>query len=379
MKPDRTRVQGLFLFVVFLFLFSCSSEVKQDVIAHPVAKNNSYASYFKIRKEDDCTVLTTYLNFEKSDSVVYALYRNEKPGVKADAYVKLPVTNVACLGSIFVGMVNRLQMPETIRAVDNIDFICNPSIRYLHAEGSIKELSKAGQLNIESTLNSGVEVLFVNPGGEKKRDLDERLLNAGIVPVICADYFETHPLGRAEWIKALALFFGKESAADSLFIDTEAKYLALKKSTDTCRLRPTAFTEMKTGDTWFVAGGKSSMSRFLSDAGADYLWKDNGKVNVTGLNMEEVIVKALGADYWINLHLSQSAADILKADTRYGQFKAFKTGNIYNNNAILSPKGANSYWEDGLCNPDEILADLVSIFHPNLHPGHRLKYYRKLQ
>lgn len=378
MKQDRTKVPGLFLFVALLF-FSCSNEVEDNFVSQAAAEKNKYASYFKIQNNGDHSVLTTYLNFEKTDSVVYVLYKEHKPDRNGDAFVKTPANDVACLTSVFVGFLNRLEVLQEIRAVDNIDFICNAQLLYLHAEGSVKELSKSGQLNIEQTLMSGVTTLFVNPGGDKNRDLDKRLLEAKIVPVICADYFEEHPLGRAEWIKVFGLFFGLEKRADSLFAVTEKNYLALKQSTDTCRYKPSVFTELKTNDTWFVAGGKSSLARFFSDAGADYIWKDNGKVNVTALNMEQVVQKALHADFWINLHLANSADDILRADKRYGEFRAFKMGNLFNNNAWQNPKGGNAYWENGLCNPDEILADLVSIFHPNLQAERKLVYYKQLK
>ena len=46
------------------------------------------------------------------------------------------------------------------------------------------------------------------------------------VPVVInAEYLEKHPLGRAEWIKFMALFFNKEKKADSVFVVIEKEYL----------------------------------------------------------------------------------------------------------------------------------------------------------
>ncbi len=374
----RLRKPVLF-FGLLLFLFSCSEE-KEKVDVPFSAVENKYASYFKIYKRDRYTLLVTFLNAEKTDSAVYALFKGEKPELQSEIHgIQIPVQNVACLSSVFVGFLNRLEAISAIRAVDNMDFVSNQQLLDLSAKGSIKELAKNGPLNIEQTLTCGVNVLFTNPTGDKKKDIDARLLGANITPVVCADYFENHPLGRAEWVKAMSLFFGKEEMADSLFAETERKYFALKASVDTVSYKPTVFTELKTNDTWFVAGGKSSLAQFLADAGADYLWKDNGKVNVTALNMEQVIEKALNADYWINLHLSNMPSEILEKDKRYGEFKAFKTRNLFNNNRRLNLSGGNDYWETGLCNPDEILADLVNIFHPDLQPVKELKYYKQLK
>jgi len=369
------------LFFTILFFWSCDPKgEKQDPPSLNSPEQNKYASWFKIHRNSDHSLLITYLDTERTDSVTYVLYKGKKPETYAKAYcIKTPVAKAACLTSVFVGFLNRLGVLPQIAAVDNLDFISDPYVLQNAAKGEVKELSKNGQLNIEATLLSGVQVIFTNPSGDVKKDLDQRLISTGITPVVCADYYENHPLGRAEWIKVFALFFGLEDKADSLFSATEKKYLALKQSADTCKYRPTVFTELKTNDTWFVAGGKSSPAQLLADAGADYIWKDNGKVNVTALNMEQVIQKALHADYWLNLHTSHSAAEILAFDKRYGEFKAFRNGNLYNNNAKLNAKGGNSYWENGLSNPDEILSDLVHIFHPNLQPGKELTYYKQLK
>lgn len=39
----------------------------------------------------------------------------------------------------------------------------------------------------------------------------------GIPLIECADYMETSPLGRAEWMKFYGILIGKKALADSLF------------------------------------------------------------------------------------------------------------------------------------------------------------------
>ena len=371
---------SLFFAVVFFF-FSCGEQKKKESkfqLNH--SEKNSYASYFKIYKQNDFSVLVTYLNIDKTDSAVYVLYGEKKPELNFPVYyVQTPIKKVACLSSVFVGFLDKLNVLNTVIAVDNGDFISNSFIQQQIEEKQVKQISKNGQLNLEETLMSEVHIIFTNPTGDAKRDFDKRLTDIGIIPVVCADYFENHPLGRAEWIKALSQFFGKENKADSVFNSIKENYLSLKRSADTCKYKPTVFTEVKTNDAWFVAGGKSSLAQLLNDAGADYLWKDNNKTAATALNMEQIIQKALTADYWINLHLCNTADELLKMDNRYAEFYAFKKRNLYNNNALLNKTGGNAYWEYGLCNPDEILKDLIKIFHPNLQADYKLKYYKQLK
>jgi iron complex transport system substrate-binding protein len=44
----------------------------------------------------------------------------------------------------------------------------------------------------------------------------------------------------------------------------------------------------------------------------------------------------------------------------------------------MGPGGGNEYFETGPAHPDRILADMISIFHPELLPDHELYYYQKL-
>ena len=368
------------IFCIVLISFSCNQQEKvQSAFVLNAPQENSYAAYFKIYKQQDLSLLVTYLNVNKTDSVVYAIYQGKKPVLDFPVYfIETPVKKVACLSAVFVGFLDKLNVLNSIAAVDNADFISNPLIKQKTEEKQIKQLSKSGELNIEETIMSGATILFINPSGNKAKDLDKRLIDAKIIPVICADYFEQHPLGRAEWIKALSLFFSKENYADSVFQNIDKEYNSLKTSVDTCKYKPSVFTEIKTGDAWFVSGGKSSVAQLLKDAGADYVWKDTDKTETVAFSMEQVIQRSLGADYWINLHLCNTKSDLLNLDKRYAEFNAFKKGNLYNNNALLSKDGINGYWEYGLCSPQEILRDLIKIFHPNLQADHQLKYYKQI-
>ena len=75
----------------------------------------------------------------------------------------------------------------------------------------------------------------------------------------------------------------------------------------------------------------------------------------------------------------QSIGELIAFDDRFGELDVLRQGNIYNNNARMSPEGGNDYWESATLRPDLILADLISIFHPNLMRDHSMFYYRKLK
>lgn len=58
---------------------------------------------------------------------------------------------------------------------------------------------------------------------------------------------------------------------------------------------------------------------------------------------------------------------------------AVRQQGVYNNNRWLSEGGRNHYWEEGMAEPQILLADLVRIFHPGVLPHHELKYFQSIR
>ncbi len=196
---------------------------------------------------------------------------------------------------------------------------------------------------------------------------------------IVAEYLESSPLGRAEWLKFTALFFNQEAQAEQVFGTIAEDYNALVQITQDLELRPTVFTGFSYDGTWYMPGGKSYVAQLLRDAGATYLWAEIDQTGSLPLDFEAVYDRAARADFWVNVSQDwQSQGDAIAADPRYGEFFALQAGHLFNNNARLNATGGNDYWEGGLINPHLVLADLIKILHPELLPDHELVYYQPL-
>lgn len=378
------------IFLLTLLLFqSCSNDNKDEVqvkfsVSDIRISSLKYARRFNTSQGSNHRTLYLLGNRETNDTTAtFILYSRSqpKPDLGNDVfYVATPVNNIACMSSVYAAMLTRLGLQDKIIAVDNSDYYNNQFIIDGVASQKIKEIGKGPQISVEQTLVLNPELLLMFGMGNPKKDADEKILNSGIPVAITLDHLEEHPLARAEWIKFIAAFFGKEKQADSLFNITEQNYLSLKKMADTVKYKPTVLTEIKYADAWYVPGGKSFMAYFLKDAGANYIWKNENKFGSIALNFEEVYLKAKDADFWLNLFINvNSKKDLLAFDERYNMFKPFKTGNLYNNTKRSNTKGYSDYYENGLSNPDELLKDFIKIFHPDLLPDHQLKYYKKIE
>lgn len=332
---------------------------------------------------DSCKVLFIYGKRDSRDTTAtFVLYKGDHQphlAFKNSYYINIPVKNIACLSSVYASMLNKLNLMDKIVAIENVDYYNDEFIINKVRSKQIIEIAKSPEIDLEKTLMLNPGLLLTFGMGNPKDDVHEKILSSKIPVAVTLDHLEEHPLARAEWIKFIAAFFDRSDLADSLFLMTENKYVQLKKLTDTIQQRPSVLTEIKYADAWYVPGGKSFMAHLLRDAGSDYLWKDENQTGSIALNFEQVYEKAGDADYWLNLFVNiNTKKDLLAFDERYALFKAFKSGQLYNNTLHANDKGYSIYWADGMTNPDELLADLIAIFHPQLLPQHQLKYYKKI-
>lgn len=375
--------------VYMLFLYSCKNENKQSETVFSGLRNDTtirYAKRFAIASNARVTVVYLFGNRQNFDTTsTFLIYKDSvihsKKTAKHVFELQLPCKNIAALSSIYASMLCDLNYIEGLTAIDNIDYINNPAIINKFNAGKLMQLSKGPQPDLEQTIKLNPDVVFTFGMGEPDTDINPKLALAKIPVAVSVDHLEKTPLARAEWIKFFAAFTGKGKMADSIFAAVEKNYTALRSLTEHAATKPTVFNEIKYGDVWYMPGGKSYVAQLLNDAGANYVWKNDTSAGSLQLSFEQVYAKAKEADYWINLSLVNNKKELLSYESRYAEFKAFKKGNLYNNNKVTNSKGYSTYWETGMIYPDRILSDMILIFHPELAPQLKndLYYYKQIE
>ncbi|HFB61382.1 MAG TPA: hypothetical protein ENJ69_00180, partial [Bacteroidetes bacterium] len=285
--------------------------------------------------------------------------------------IKVPLDSAAVFSATQLNALELLGLLNKVTGISEVRFISNKQVKAALATGKMTEMAAGGHYFIETILKHKPRAIFYSPfQGNLKLP---RTLSA-ITAIPYLDYTETSPLGRAEWIKFAALFFGKEYQADSLFSTIEKKYLALKKMADTVKRRPTVFSDKFFNGQWFVAGGRSYIARIFKDAGARYLWQNDTHVASFPLNFETVFQKAKDADYWRlvgTFGSSPSYRLIADENELYTHFKAFRQHHI-----IYCDPQKTAYFERSALAPQWILADFIKAFHPELLPRYKPVFYR---
>jgi len=277
-------------------------------------------------------------------------------------------------------MITALDETGSISGASGTGFLYDSTLMALVKKGLIPEVGYEDNLNKELIMKIKPDLVMVYGVGSESAAYIGKLRELGIKVLYNADYLETDPLGKAEWIKLFGALYCKEKLADSIFSNIENEYNNLKILINkSITGKPKILLGMPYKDTWFISPGNSYISRLIEDAGGDYLWEDTRSDYSMPYGIENVYIKAIEADYWLNSGSASSRNGISAIDIRLSDLQCFKNGNIFNNNKRISPGGGNDYWESGALNPHLILRDMAKILHPGIFDREELIYYTRLE
>ena len=288
--------------------------------------------------------------------------------------VRVPLQRSVVFNTAHASLLQMLDRTDAIAGVADLEYMLLPEI---HRRVEAREISDCGNAmapDVERIIALEADGILLSPfensGGYG------RLEKLGVPIIECAEYMETSALGRAEWMRFYGLLFGCEERADSLFNVVEREYLSRSSGVQDEGL--SILTERLTGNTWYVAGGRSSVGRLIADAGGRYIWADDGHSGSFPLSFEAVLDRAGDADVWVFNYTGSMplTREKLAAEHHgYAAFKAFREGNVYYVNSLQVP-----YFEEVSFRPDWLLRDYIIMLHPDSDPAkEKLKYFRKIE
>jgi iron complex transport system substrate-binding protein len=374
----------LALLLFTLTLLRCQPKTKPEESTTVTKKFDTlkYANGFSIAREGRNVYLKVHHPYQGAHSgYSYLLVPYGQPVPQHDAsqkVIRTPIRTIACTSTTHIPFLDYLDETDKLIGFPSTDLVSSGKARKRIDEGKVTDLGKDKGLNLELLASLQPDLLM---GYTMSSDYGQfkKIEELGISVVINAEYLEQHPLGRAEWIKFMALFFGREREADSVFTVIENNYLQTMRLAQEKAQHPTVLSGIMYGDAWFLPGGKNYASTILRDAGCEYLWASDSTSGYLELSFEAVFQKANQCDLWIGVGTYATREQLAGANQRYKLFQAYADKTIYNYDKRMGAKGGNEFLELGYLRPDLILKDLVSIAHPDLLPTHELFFYRKLE
>ena len=365
---------------------------------------------------------------EEGDKTVtrLALQRTSGMGCTTDT-VRTPVERSAVFIAPHCQLMYELGCQQAIRGVCDLNYINIPDVRKRAASAGKASSENASSGNASSgnasSGNASAQNSIVDCGSSMAPDIEriialkpEAILvspfeNSGgygkldklHIPIIeAADYMESSPLGRAEWMKFYGMLFGKdknisttvagkalttvagkaseatlpascELKADSLFAKIEKEYLKLKAEAGKLPKGLSILTERKTGNVWYVPGGQSTIGILLKDANARYIFSDDKHSGSLPMSPEQILAKGSQVDVWAFKYFGGaplSQVQLLQEYDGYKALAAFNRGNIYQVDTSTVP-----YFELTSFHPELLLREFIILAHGERFG--KLKFYKK--
>lgn len=356
-----------------------------------------------------------------------ALQRTSGMGCTTDT-VRTPVERSAVFIAPHCQLMYELGCQQAIRGVCDLNYINISDVRKRAASAgkassgnasagnSIVDCGSSMAPDIERIIALKPEAILVSPfensGGYGKLDKLH-------IPIIeAADYMESSPLGRAEWMRFYGMLFGKdknisttaaveasmtaagkaseatagkasgaaagkaseatlpascELRADSLFAQIEKEYLNLKAEAGKLPKGLSILTERKTGNVWYVPGGQSTIGILLKDANARYIFSDDKHSGSLPMSPEQILAKGKQVDVWAFKYFGGaplSQAQLLQEYDGYKALAAFNRGNIYQVDTSTVP-----YFELTSFHPELLLREFIILAHGSRFG--KLRFYKK--
>ena len=147
--------------------------------------------------------------------------------------------------------------------------------------------------------------------------------------------YETHPLGRTEWVKLYGAMMGKEAEAADFF-DRQAEVIDEMEDFQNTE-KTVAFFFVSTDGTIVVRRMEDYIPSMIELAGGRYVFQDLTGAEATSssvsLSMEEFYAAAKDADYLVyNATIDNpisSVDELLAKNELFADFKAVKEGNVW--------------------------------------------------
>lgn len=370
-------------FVIISILISCNPARDDSKLSLARLYQPEYAKGFTIDSIEGMRsrVLTVTSPWQGNDSVVSRLFV-ALDGEKAPAGFDGKTLNgypkrIVAMSSTHVAMLSAIGESGRIVGVSGLRYISDPELRGRSSQ--VSDIGFEGSVDYEllASLKPDLVLLY---GVDGASTMDGKLEELHIPYIYIGDYVEESPLGKAEWMLALAELCGKREQAREVFSEIADAYRQTAELVaGNIQDRPSVMLNTPYGDSWFMPPVDSYMVRLISDAGGRYVFEENTSGRTMPIDLEKAWLLTSTADYWLNVSNAESLDALKKLYPRFADTAPVTSGHVWANTLRSNTDGGNDFFESGIIHPDLILKDIAAILHPELFTATDFTYFIKLQ
>lgn len=290
--------------------------------------------------------------------------------------VKAPIRHAVCMSSSHVAMFDAIGQVRRVNGVSGIDYISNKHVQEHRLCGEVRDVGYDTNINFELLAAMRPDIVLLYGVTGENTLVSNKLRELGIPYMYVGEYVEEDPLGKAEWMVAVAEMCNCREEGEHIFATIRERYETIKAAVPHAAVRPKVMLNTPYRDTWFMPSSRSYMIRLVEDAGGEYIYKDNDGDSSVAVDLEQAYLLANSADVWLNVGAVNTLGELTSQNPKFASAPAVAQQKVYNNNARQTPAGGSDFWESGVVRPDRILEELTGILQGS---DEGLYYYKKLR
>jgi iron complex transport system substrate-binding protein len=362
----------------------CVSNPQTGMDYFPDRITIQHAKQFNVEYHGTYKVVLFRPSVRTGEVIRYVLVQCGLPapeGYPGATTVRIPAMRIILDDAVVGSALARIGALDHLMGVNNVRDYSTPAIRAREEAGTLVNTGSQGHSTLEAALAADPDVIFPFYSAYPQHNLHPKIREMGLPAVPLATHFESTPLGRAEWLKFMALFVNREREANALFAEIEQQYRAVQQLTKNVRERPEVmWGSPSETEGWSVHGSRNFLAQYIADAGGRYFWEDNDTRSLITQNFEKVFDKAEHAKIWIGFQsMGPTLAALENGEPRLRQFNPLITGQVYAPRRRTGTPPRFIYRDQSLDHPAEVLADLIAILHPELLPNHTFTFFERLK
>lgn len=374
------------ILLLSIFTSGCGGSSSVSLEEFSVSSYNpQYAKGFEIMKSKrgESSMLKIYNPWQGSsddEQMLLFISRNqEKPpvGFKGQV-VKAPIRRVVCMSSSHVAMMQSIDEIRRVVGVSGINYISNKHINEHKLCGEVRDVGYDTNMNFELILAIQPDIVLLYGVSGENTIVTGKLAELGIPYLYIGEYAEELPLGKSEWLIAIAEMVNKQVHGKKVFDGISRRYNALKESVKSDVSKPKVMLNTPYQDVWFMPSNRNYMVRLIEDAGGKYIYEGDNSNSSMPIDLEEAYKLAQEADVWLNVGLVNSMSELKQQNSKFASMPAVVSNRVYNSNGRQSLGGGSDFWESGTVTPDIVLSDLITILNDTVSSDN-LYYYKQLR
>lgn len=293
-----------------------------------------YADQFSVDRYENGISLVTVGDGEK-----YLLVpENETVETSGDiTVITTPVDNVYLAASSAMDLFFGIGAEDGIFASSTLERDWSlPYVKQAMSDEDILYAGKYSAPDYELILSEGCDIAIESTMIYHKPEVKEQLERFGIPVFVERSSYESHPLGRLEWIKLYGLMTGKEEEAEKLFSEQSELLQSISQS-DTGRTA--AFFYISQKGSAVVRKPGDYVSKMIGLAGGEYIFTDDdlntaeNAQSTTDMQFEAFYAAAKDADVLIYSSTIDGGVEdisaLLEKNSLFADFKAVRSGDVW--------------------------------------------------